>query len=180
MKYIFFLFITIYASTAFGQSVNRIDGSKISVDSLDNKINYLMKHANVSGVAISIFNNNKPIYSKSFGYSNTLTKKLFKNNSVLVAASFSKMVFTYIVLQLVAEKIIDLDKPLVNYLKKPLTEYQFTEKNRGYKDLENDDRYKIISARMCLTHTTGFPNWRWFEEDDKLKMLFEPGTRYRY
>lgn len=180
MKHICLLFITIYASTAFGQTVNRIDGSKISVDSLDNKINYLMNQANVSGVAISIFNNNKPVYSKSFGYSNTLTKKPLKNNSVLVAASFSKMVFTYIVLQLVAEKVIDLDKPLVNYLNKPLIEYQFSEKNRGYKDLENDDRYKIITARMCLTHTTGFPNWRWFEEDEKLKLLFEPGTRYRY
>ena len=180
MKNICFLLITIYATTVFGQSVNRIDGSKISVDSLDNKINYLMKQANVSGIAISIFNNNKPVYSKSFGYSNTLTKKPLNDYSVLVAACFSKMVFTYIVLQLVAEKVIDLDKPLVNYLKRPLTEYQFTEKNRGYKDLENDDRYKIITARMCLTHTTGFPNWRWFEEDDKLKILFEPGTRYRY
>lgn len=180
MKYICFLFITIYASTVFGQSVYRIDGSKISVDSLDDKINYLMKQANVSGVAISIFNKNKPVYSKTFGYSNTLTKKLLKNNSVLVAASFSKMVFTYIVLQLVAEKVLDLDTPLVNYLNKPLFAYQFSEKNRGYKDLENDARYKIITARMCLTHTTGFPNWRWFEEDNKLKFLFEPGTRYRY
>jgi hypothetical protein len=64
MKNICFLLITIYATTVFGQSVNRIDGSKISVDSLDNKINYLMKQANVSGIAISIFNNNKPVYSK--------------------------------------------------------------------------------------------------------------------
>ena len=180
MKNICIIFIVIYSFTAFGQSVDRIDGSKISVDSLDNKINYLMKQANVSGIAISIFNNNNPVYSKSFGYSNTLTKKPLNDNSVLVAASFSKMVFTYIVLQLVAEKVIDLDKPLVSYLKKPLTEYQFTEKNRGYQDLENDNRYEIITARMCLTHTTGFPNWRWFEEDDKLKFLFEPGTRYRY
>jgi len=33
---------------------------------------------------------------------------------------------------------------------------------------------------MCLTHTTGFPNWRWFEADGKLKFRFEPGTRYSY
>ena len=33
---------------------------------------------------------------------------------------------------------------------------------------------------MCLTHTTGFPNWRWFEADKKLKIKFDPGTRYAY
>ena len=33
---------------------------------------------------------------------------------------------------------------------------------------------------MCLTHTTGFPNWRWSEADKKLKMKFEPGTHYSY
>ena len=33
---------------------------------------------------------------------------------------------------------------------------------------------------MCLTHTTGFPNWRWFEADKKLKIKFEPGSKYSY
>lgn len=31
-----------------------------------------------------------------------------------------------------------------------------------------------------MTHTTGFPNWRWFEADTKLKIKFEPGSRYSY
>jgi CubicO group peptidase (beta-lactamase class C family) len=33
---------------------------------------------------------------------------------------------------------------------------------------------------MLLSHTTGFPNWRWFEDDHKLKIHFEPGSRYAY
>jgi CubicO group peptidase (beta-lactamase class C family) len=33
---------------------------------------------------------------------------------------------------------------------------------------------------MCLDHTTGFPNWRWFEPDEKLRIKFDPGTRYSY
>ena len=33
---------------------------------------------------------------------------------------------------------------------------------------------------MCLSHTTGLPNWRWFEPDRKLRVKFEPGTRYSY
>ena len=27
---------------------------------------------------------------------------------------------------------------------------------------------------------TGFPNWRWFEADKKIKFKFDPGTRYSY
>ena len=46
--------------------------------------------------------------------------------------------------------------------------------------MKDDKRYEKITARMCLTHTTGFPNWRWFETDKKLKINFEPGTRYSY
>jgi CubicO group peptidase (beta-lactamase class C family) len=33
---------------------------------------------------------------------------------------------------------------------------------------------------MLLSHTSGFANWRWMEEDRKLKIHFEPGSRYAY
>ncbi len=33
---------------------------------------------------------------------------------------------------------------------------------------------------MCLDHTSGFPNWRWFEPDEKLRVKLEPGSRYSY
>ena len=83
-------------------------------------------------------------------------------------------------MQFVQEKVIDLDKPLVEYLTKPLPEYKINGWRKGYQDLKDDDRYKKITARMCLTHTTGFPNWRWFEADKKIKFKFDPGTRYSY
>src|SRR4029077_19717296 len=59
-------------------------------------------------------------------------------------------------------------------LPKPLTEYP------RYADLSPDPRYKQINTRMLLSHTTGFPNWRAFEDDQKLKIHFEPGSRYAY
>jgi CubicO group peptidase (beta-lactamase class C family) len=33
---------------------------------------------------------------------------------------------------------------------------------------------------MCLDHTTGFPNWRWYEPDQKLRIHGTPGQRYSY
>ena len=172
--------ILLVSTISFGQTIKRIDGSKLSVDSLNIKIEYLMKVANVSGLAVSVFNNNKPVFSKTFGLANVQKKEPLTANSVMYGASFSKTVFAYIVMQFVDEKIINLDKPLYEYLSKPIFDYEFSSKKRGYKDLQNDERYKKITARMCLTHTTGFPNWRWFEQDKKIKLKFEPGSRYSY
>jgi CubicO group peptidase (beta-lactamase class C family) len=33
---------------------------------------------------------------------------------------------------------------------------------------------------MCLTHSTGFSNFWFIEPDQKLRIHFEPGTRYSY
>ena len=59
-----FLFATIliFAISTFGQTIKRIDGSIIAVDSLNAKIDYLMKVARVSGAAVSVFNDlDKPL-----------------------------------------------------------------------------------------------------------------------
>jgi CubicO group peptidase (beta-lactamase class C family) len=77
-------------------------------------------------------------------------------NSVISAASFSKVAFAYLVMQLLDEGILSLDKPVYQYLPKPLPEYT------AYKDLADEPRYRQITARMLLSHTSGFPNWRWF------------------
>ena len=179
----YFLFTTVlflFTSFIFGQHIKRIDGSKLTVDSLNLKIEYLMKTANVSGVAVSVFNNNHPVFSKTYGLADVQKNIPLKQSSVMYGASFAKTVFAYIAMQFVQEKVIDLDKPLVEYLNKPLPEFKFNSWKKGYQDLKDDDRYKKITARMCLTHTTGFPNWRWFEADKKIKFKFDPGTRYSY
>jgi serine-type D-Ala-D-Ala carboxypeptidase/endopeptidase len=181
MKTKLLLFLMLFlAFQSSAQTIKRIDGTKISADSLQRKIEFLMKAANVSGAAISVFNDNKPVFSKTFGLANVPKNEPFTSSSVMYGASFAKMVFGYILMQFVQEKVIDLDKPLVEYLSKPLPDYKIKGFRRGYHDLVNDDRYKKITARMCLTHSTGFPNWRWFEPDKKMKIKFEPGSRYSY
>jgi D-alanyl-D-alanine-carboxypeptidase/D-alanyl-D-alanine-endopeptidase len=167
-------------ATVCGQQIKRIDGTTITAGVLQTKIESLLHSANVSGACISVFNDNKPVFTKAFGLANVPAGTPLKTSTVLYGASFSKAVFAYIVMQLVQEKVIDLDKPLASYLTKPLVDYKIPGWNRGYQDIANDDRYKKITGRMCLDHTTGFPNWRWFEADKKLKIRFEPGSRYSY
>jgi len=163
-----------------GQTMLRIDGSKITGKQLEHKIKDLMKTAEVSGVAIAVFNGNQPVYSNAFGKADVQKNTPFQTTSHLCTASFAKMLFAYNVMQLVDDKVLDLDKPLVEYLNKPIDGYYINNWIGGYQDLKNDARHKKITARMCLMHTTGMLNWRWMTSDKKLVLQFEPGSRYSY
>ena len=92
--------------------------------------------------------------------------------------------FAYTVMQLVDQRKLTLDTPLKDHLDKPLPSYGpdpvFPDKYGPYKDLADDSRWEKITPRMCLTHSTGFSNFWFIEPDQKLRIHFEPGTRYSY
>jgi CubicO group peptidase (beta-lactamase class C family) len=93
---------------------------------------------------------------------------------VMYGASLTKATFAWFVMQLVDEKKITLDRPIAEYLSKPLPDYP------RYGDLAQDARWKQLTFRMLLNHTTGFANFRFFEPDKKLRFHRDPGTRYGY
>jgi CubicO group peptidase (beta-lactamase class C family) len=162
-------------AASYGQiKIKRLDGSAISSTEIESAVTRLMSAARVTGIAVAIINDSKIAYVKSFGFRNKEEQKPLSEQTVMRGASFTKAVFAYLVMQLVEEGVIDLDKPVYKYLEKPLPEYE------KYKDLAGDERYKLITARMLLAHTSGFPNSRWFNSDEKLDIKFTPGARYSY
>jgi hypothetical protein len=60
----FFIILLNSSSITFAQEINRVDGTKISTVSLQKTIEHLMDTANVSGLCISVFNENKPVFIK--------------------------------------------------------------------------------------------------------------------
>lgn len=154
--------------------IKRLDGSVISPAEIDQTVSRLMTAAEVTGTGIAIFDDGKIVYLRAYGFRDKERNLPLTLDSVMSAASFSKVAFAYMVMQLVEEGVLDLDKPVYQYLPKPLPEYP------NYADLANDPRYKLITARMLLDHTSGFPNWRAFEDDRKLKIHFTPGSRFAY
>jgi len=151
-----------------------LDGKSISTIELEVFIEQIMEKANVAGLSCAILNDSQIVYQKAFGYKNKNDGSRNDEQTLFSAASFSKPVFGYLVMLLAEEKVIDLDRPLYQYLDKPLHEYP------AYDDLKDDDRYQQITARMVLSHTTGFPNWRFLTQDGKLSILFQPGSRHSY
>jgi len=155
-------------------TITRLDGSTITAAEIDATIVRLLRAAEVTGVGLAIINDGKVVYLKSYGVRDTEKNLPLTENSVMTGASFTKVAFAYMVMQLVQERVLDLDKPLYRYLPKPLPEYE------GYEELASDSRYKQLTARMLLSHTSGFANLRFLEPDRKIRIHFQPGSRYGY
>lgn len=154
--------------------VKRIDGTTISSVEIERTVTRLMTAAKVPGLSIAIINDAQVVYRKSFGVRNIAQQLPMTDTTVMWAMSITKGVFAYLVMQLVDEHVIELDTPIANYLEKPLPLYA------KYADLANDERWKTITARMLLTHSAGFPNFRFINPDGKLDIKFEPGARFAY
>src|ERR1700730_1258077 len=178
-----FFGLLLLCNVTFGQDgrIKRIDGTTTTIRAIDSTILQLMSAAKVTGLGIAIINDFKIVYEKAFGYENTQNKELLKTSTVLYGASLSKAFFTYVCCDLVQRGVLTLDKPLYQYLDRPLPEFP------RYEDLAGDDRWKLITAAMCLSHTTGFPNWRFldartgrYDRNGKLAIYFTPGSNYAY
>ena len=75
---------------------------------LYHRIKTLVDTAAVTGITVTIFNNDTGAYQKAYGYANYAEKDSLKINHVFYGASLSKAVFVYIVAQLVNEGFVDL------------------------------------------------------------------------
>ncbi|MDX2070594.1 MAG: Nramp family divalent metal transporter [Haliscomenobacter sp.] len=133
---------------------------------LDHFIESYQKRYHIPGVSLALIKNGKVAYAQTYGVRNTATQAPVDENTLFEAASITKPVFAFAVLRLVEKGIIDLDKPLYQYLPN--------------KDIEYDERYKLMTARHVLCHRTGFPNWRNQNKDGKLDLKFTPGSEYSY
>jgi CubicO group peptidase (beta-lactamase class C family) len=154
--------------------ISRLDGSTITAQQMDATVDRLLEAAHVMGAGVAIFHDGGIAHLKAYGLRDTEKHLPLTPDSVMTSASLSKAAFATVVMRLVQQGKLKLDKPVYEYLPKPLPAYP------RYTDLKGDERYKKITLRMLLSHTSGFPNWRAFEDDHTLKIHFEPGSRYAY
>ncbi|MGA8595860.1 MAG: serine hydrolase domain-containing protein [Bryobacteraceae bacterium] len=150
---------------------------------IDAEVNKIMTATRAKGMTIAVIDHGKLAYVHAYGVRNAKGDPLTMN-TVMYGASLTKTVFAYTVMQLVDQGKLKLDIPIKDDLDKPLPAYGpdpvYPDKYGPYKDLADDPRWKKITPRMCLTHSTGFNNFWFIEPDQKLRIHFDPGTRYSY
>jgi CubicO group peptidase (beta-lactamase class C family) len=131
---------------------------------LEKDIPALMEKAGVPGLSIAVIRSGKTVWTDSFGVRSEATKKPVKADTMFNVGSLSKPVFAYGVLKLVDAGKLKLDEPLAPYLSKEFT--------------VDDPRFSQITARIVLSHRTGFPNWP--RDGQPLVIHFTPGERFSY
>jgi CubicO group peptidase (beta-lactamase class C family) len=138
-----------------------------------------MRDTGAQGLAVAVIDDGKVSSVQAFGKRNAKGDPL-TTDTVMYGASITKAVFAYTVMQLVDEGKVALDRPVAAYLSKPLPEYGNLDAYGNWGDLAGDDRWKKLTPRILLTHSSGFRNFSWDEPDQKLRINFEPGSRYSY
>ncbi len=142
------------------------DFDKRKAQALDHFIETYRQYYNIPGVSLALIREGQLAYHKTYGVKNTFTQEAVAENTLFEAASITKTVFAYVVNRLAEKGIIDLDKPLYQYL--------------PFEAIAHDDRYQLITAQHVLSHRTGFPNWAYMNEDGNIDIKFTPGTQYGY
>jgi CubicO group peptidase (beta-lactamase class C family) len=129
----------------------------------------LMNELKIPGVSVCLIQNKEIAWSKCFGVSDASLKTIVTDKTMFEACSMSKPVFVYLVLKLVEQGKLELDRPLYDYLPEKFV-------------CEDEDYLKQITARMILSHTSGLPNWRKGSEENEspLPIYFKPGTKFQY
>jgi CubicO group peptidase (beta-lactamase class C family) len=135
-----------------------------TIAALEKKIPELLKDGAVPGLSVALIRDGKTYWVHGFGVRNAKSGQPVVDETIFEAASLSKPVFAYGVLKLVDQGKLDLDTPLSKYLPKPY--------------IEGDARLEKITARIVLSHRTGFPNWR--GDGNSLTIHFTPGERFSY
>lgn len=153
-------------TTSFSFDHQADENKKMEKSIFDNEteIEKWLTENKVSTLGIGVIENSKLQQVKVFG---EISKGISAPyNTIFNVASLTKPVTAIVALKLISLGKWNLDEPVYKYWTDP--------------DIVNDPRNKKLTTRIILSHQTGFPNWRWMDENKKLNFQFEPGTKYQY
>ena len=122
-----------------------------------------LKESDVPSVAVAYIENRRVAWTAVYGEQSPgvpATAKTLYNT-----ASLTKPVTAETVLRLASAVKLSLDESMSPFWLDP--------------DIKDDPRSKLLTPRLCLSHQTGFPNWR-RKTGGVLKIQWDPGTQTGY
>ncbi len=164
------------SASASSQTLHRIDGSTLNAAHARAIADDELTRDNVTGAQIALLHNGRTVWTYAYGLRDIEHHLPMTPDTYIWAASLTKSVFATWVMTLVEQHRLDLDKPIATYMPTGLPGY--------YHDtslLTADPRYRRITPRMLLSHTSSLCNYAPADmPDGKLRIQYDPGTRYAY
>jgi CubicO group peptidase (beta-lactamase class C family) len=130
---------------------------------LDSEMVQLLQQNHVPSVSIAQITDGKIALVRAYGQQDATT--LATPRTLYNIASLTKPITAQVAMRLLSQGVFTLDEPMAPVWTDP--------------DIAADDRRKLLTPRIALTHQTGFANWRSMT-NNKLTFQFTPGTRYSY
>jgi len=118
------------------------DDINADLSNIDEKINRFYNSERMSGFAVSVFNADSTIYSKGFGYANKDRRESYTTQTQQFIASISKTTIGVALMKAEELKLLNIDKPINNYLPFKISNPYFP----------NDE----ILIKHLATHTSSF------------------------
>jgi CubicO group peptidase (beta-lactamase class C family) len=143
---------------------------------VDQYIESVMRQRQIPGLALAVVREDQIVKAKGYGYANLELSSPVTDQTVFQSGSVGKMFTATAVMLLVEDGRIHLDDPITKYFP------------------EGSERWKGITIRHLLNHTSGIPNftsqtinYRLDYTDEELlqkaislPLDFEPGSKWTY
>ena len=101
-----------------------------------------MAHEEIPGLSIAVVSDGRIESTRGFGVKEVGRPEPVTPETLFEAASITKTVFTVVVMELVRDKVLDLDEDVNVYL-------------RSWKVPKNGDWQPVVTLRQILSHTSG-------------------------
>ncbi len=122
------------------------------LESIDRKIDQLIKSEKVVGCSALILKEGKEVYFGKWGYQNKRKKIPLDRNTIFRIYSMTKPITSIAAMQLVEQGKLDLDKPIATYLPE-FADLKVLETQDG-KSVEVPPK-RIMTTRDLMRHTSG-------------------------
>jgi len=151
-----------------------------AADAIDGGVRAAMARTGARGFAMAVIEDGRVQSVRTWGHRNAAGDPL-QADTIMYAASITKAVFAWTVLQMADEGLIDLDRSIADYLPRPLPDYAGEEDRYApWHHLVGDERWRRLTPHILLSNRSGFANFFFLEPDGRLQFHFDPGSRYSY
>jgi len=152
-------------SRRFIDTTEGINDEKTAFEAFDQKISFLMNIAGFPSLAACIIKEDQVIWSKGYGYYDSLEEKPATTDTIYLLASITKTIVGTALMQLYEQDYFDLDDDVNLFL-------PFSLRNPHFPD-------DPITFRMLLSHTSSLNvntqmNYYWFNFSDDPPFDFFP------